>query len=645
MLGRWYESRAGMLGNPGDIQSAIEQYGKAMHADPASAYLPSQMAALLFRAGRTGDAIRLARSVVRTHPNNLEARELLGWIYTRLLGDEHDDSTHALLSLAIQQYEAIVRLRPSDLKNQYRLAQLYLANQQLPQAMAELQAVLRLRPGYPKAVTSLIGLYGRQHRLEQAQQVFQSVPEAARTAPMLAAMARAERRNDHPRQAIAQWSQALQLDPGNRSYHRALGRLLTQYGPSQAAIEQYRWLVAGNPQDARAWLQLTALYEKRGEFPQAEGALAQAARLLPDSSPEIGYFTAVLDEAEGKTPSAIAALQRLLNVPPGSLSTAEANFNRSAFLQELGRLERSQGNTPAALDAFHRMQALGPVADRRARVELTETYRREHDFGQALMTAQAGLEQYPHSESLRISAALLEAETGAVKAGLTTLEPLLEQNPRSARLLLIVAQINQAGKRWPAALAAARQARALARSRTSRGEATLVLADIFNQQRQFGRAERYYRRALALNPHSPMVLNDYGYMLADRGVHLHRALAYIQQAVHLAANNGAYLDSLGWVQYKLHLWPEAAANLHQAVRLQLKDPTVLGHLGALYLHTGHLRQAEQYLAQAVAAWQAEPPGDFDSHQAALAQRWLRRARRELARRLKASAPHRAHPGG
>lgn len=645
MLGRWYEGRAGLLGDPEDVNSAIEQYREAMHADPGSAYLPAQMAGLLFRAGRTGDAIRLARSVVRAHPENLGARELLGWIYTRLLGNEHDASTHELLGLAIAQYQVIVKLRPADSQNHYRLAQLYIANHQLATAAEELKTVLRLKPGYPAAVTSLIGLDGRQKNLAAAQAVLNTVPAGARTAAMHAAMARAERRNHQPKAAILEWQQALQLAPQNRAFHRSLARLLTHYGSSADAIGQYLWLTQRDPQDARAWLQLTALYEKRGEFPRAEAALGHAAKLLPES-PEIGYFSAMLDEAEGKPDRAIAALQHLLKqtAAPNRQYAGEAAYNRSAFLQELGRLERAQGNMEAALADFHRMQSLGPLAERRAWVELAETYRRQHQYTQALNSARQGLRHFPQSQSLRISTALLEAETGQVQDGLTTLAPLAAVDPQSPQLLLISAQVKQAGKRWSDALHDARQAERLAQGRTQRGEAALVLAGIFNQRHRFHRAETYYRRALALNPHSPMVLNDYGYMLADRGVHLHRALAYIQQAVHLSANHGAYWDSLGWVQFKLHLWPQAAANLLRAARLQQQDPTVLGHLGTLYLHTGHLRRAARYLTQAVAAWQVMPPGDFDARQAAQAQRLLRQARRQLARRLKAGARRPARPG-
>jgi tetratricopeptide (TPR) repeat protein len=54
-----------------------------------------------------------------------------------------------------------------------------------------------------------------------------------------------------------------------------------------------------------------------------------------------------------------------------------------------------------------------------------------------------------------------------------------------------------------------------------------------------------------------MTLNYLGYMLADKGIKLPEALKLIRKAVELEPMNGAYLDSLGWVYFKLGStnWP------------------------------------------------------------------------------------------
>jgi tetratricopeptide (TPR) repeat protein len=55
--------------------------------------------------------------------------------------------------------------------------------------------------------------------------------------------------------------------------------------------------------------------------------------------------------------------------------------------------------------------------------------------------------------------------------------------------------------------------------------------------------------------------------------------------------NGAYLDSLGWVYFKLGQYEPAEDNLRKAVERTSTDPTVHDHLGDLYEKTGRIRLA------------------------------------------------------
>jgi len=99
-----------------------------------------------------------------------------------------------------------------------------------------------------------------------------------------------------------------------------------------------------------------------------------------------------------------------------------------------------------------------------------------------------------------------------------------------------------------------------------------------------------------VNPKNAMALNYLGYMLADRGVKLPEAMAYIQRALALDPKNAAYLDSLGWAQFRMSLVDEAEKNLRAALQYDADDPAVLEHLGDLLMQTGRKEEA-------VGAWQ------------------------------------------
>ncbi len=86
-------------------------------------------------------------------------------------------------------------------------------------------------------------------------------------------------------------------------------------------------------------------------------------------------------------------------------------------------------------------------------------------------------------------------------------------------------------------------------------------------------------------------LNYLGYMWADRGENLPRALELIRKAVELEPGNGAYLDSLGWVYYRLNKLDKAEENLRAAAVLNPDDATVEEHLGDLFEKKGDLALA------------------------------------------------------
>jgi len=127
---------------------------------------------------------------------------------------------------------------------------------------------------------------------------------------------------------------------------------------------------------------------------------------------------------------------------------------------------------------------------------------------------------------------------------------------------------------------------------------------------------------LATDPLNASAANYLGYMLADRGVRLDESVKYIQKALHLDPNNGAYLDSLGWAYYKMDRCDLAEPHLEKAARLMSDDPTILEHLGRVHLRMGKDAQAVQEWERALKEWPTAGSSDFDSDQAAKLQKEL-----------------------
>ncbi|MCX7300817.1 MAG: tetratricopeptide repeat protein [Rhodobacterales bacterium] len=113
-----------------------------------------------------------------------------------------------------------------------------------------------------------------------------------------------------------------------------------------------------------------------------------------------------------------------------------------------------------------------------------------------------------------------------------------------------------------------------------------------HQMDQWPEAEADLRKALELNPNQPQVLNYLGYSLVERGEKLDEALAMIESAVAGDPQNGAIVDSLGWVYFQLGRYDEAVAQLERAAGLEPVDPVVNDHLGDAYWMVGRTLEAQ-----------------------------------------------------
>src|SRR5262249_46327690 len=113
----------------------------------------------------------------------------------------------------------------------------------------------------------------------------------------------------------------------------------------------------------------------------------------------------------------------------------------------------------------------------------------------------------------------------------------------------------------------------------------------YERSRQWGKAEADFKRALSLAPDQPFVLNYLGYSWADMGQNLAQARDMIEKAVQRRPNDGAIIDSLGWVMLRQGQVKEAVTTLERAVELEPQDPSINGHLGDAYWAAGRKLEA------------------------------------------------------
>jgi len=102
--------------------------------------------------------------------------------------------------------------------------------------------------------------------------------------------------------------------------------------------------------------------------------------------------------------------------------------------------------------------------------------------------------------------------------------------------------------------------------------------------------ERDLLRVLALDPENAEAMNALGYSLADRTDRYAEALALIQRALLIRPQEPAFIDSLGWVQYRLQNYEEAVIQLRRALAL-FENDEVAAHLGEVLWVQGERAEA------------------------------------------------------
>jgi len=112
----------------------------------------------------------------------------------------------------------------------------------------------------------------------------------------------------------------------------------------------------------------------------------------------------------------------------------------------------------------------------------------------------------------------------------------------------------------------------------------------YEQSGDFNKSVKEFKNLIKRNPNYHQAMNYLGYSLADRGKNLDYARDLIERAVTMVPDNAAYLDSYGWVCYRMGEYDDALKHLLKAVELD-RDPVIFDHLGDTYQAMGDISTA------------------------------------------------------
>ncbi len=362
----------------------------------------------------------------------------------------------------------------------------------------------------------------------------------------------------------------------------------------------YRHVVWLDEDDGEAWFQLAAADARIGNYDAADSALTRATMLNPMRPGQV-FLKGWIRESTGRRAEAVALYRHHLELHPDDQAT------RSRLVD---LLERDEHFAPAFDEARKVTRARpGDLDALQTEAELAFKLHREHDA----MDALERLRRVAPDDPATVARALgVLGRNAHGKDAVSMAESWARAHGHDYRGEMLVAQAAAADHQIDAAVEHAR--RAIGAVPDSLGPRVL-LGRLYQSEKRYADAEPVWTEAVARFPHvaglgldlafcreqlgdldgsegavrdvlkqepaSPAALNFLGYLLADHNRKLAEAEALIQRAVQQEPDNGAFLDSLGWVYYRLGRFQEARVKLERAVQLT-GDAVVLEHLGDVY---------------------------------------------------------------
>lgn len=553
----------------GERDRAILELKTAVSYDSTSATLYSALVRNLNALQRFNDALDPAKQAVRLAPTDVQNR----WLYYHALTRGAQDTTAALAQL-----NTIVRLQPHSLGAYDQMLQIYSAQGQRTKAITALDSIVAIPGLGTRELLIAAENYRRHQAFGQAETIYRNVVQtepsndqaqfelgvtqifkadttsAEQTFRKALALKGYQVTND----TAPLWGQLMRVY--SREHH--FNRLLAESPADTLLINNLGNVLSdliNNPQtkrDDRVYFANMAeriIDRQLQNDPENQNLLATQARLMLDTD----------------RPEEARKSYRLANLQ-GEKAEYHLGIAHSYMAEE---------NWASARQILEELHKLAPPKTRyynQIVFDLARIYLRENQTDKARGVYQQAVDAMPEHTGFRYELARTYLFDRNWEKAIPLLEPLVNDTEDNAEFLQRV---------------------------------LFDLGHCLERAGHYDRAVAIFQRLLALNQDHPGANNYLGYMLAEKGERLTEAKSYVERALKVDPNNGAYLDSLGWIYYQLKQYSTSMHLLDQALAveeetLQQTDPNspamdgLRENLAVIHEHAGDTAKAMGDLARA-----------------------------------------------
>jgi len=504
---------------PEAVESPTQQQAVSLDGDMLFNLLAAEF------AGNSGD-IDASLGFYREASKSVEdSRIAARTAYIALYGGHYDETLKALDRWRELEPDAI------DLSRMYAVT--YLKLGQPEKAVPYFEKMLMAHEGSTvNEALAVKQLLAKESDTKDSYVVLQKLNERERkNEHLLILQSRYAAQLERYDEALSLLDQVLEIDPTLYEVLIIKARILTAQGKNEEATALIQQVVDDLPDNNTLRLQYARMLVEQRKMEAAREQYSILHKNLPEDG-EITLSLALLHIETKQLDEAVETLNYLIEIDK---KVPIANYY-------LGRIAQNQGDEKRAVSYYLGVKSGEYVFDAQLRIGVLLAALGKPDEGLAKLAALAEAQK---SWALRVKAYLAQGE-------------ILRSERRFEEGVEMYSRALQQ-KRDDTTLLYARGLMAEKVDRLDMAEADLL-------------------KVISKEPDNANALNALGYTLADRTSRYKEAQEYIKRAAALVPDDPAILDSLGWVSYRLGEMDEALKWLSKAFE-KLEDAEIAAHYG------------------------------------------------------------------
>jgi tetratricopeptide (TPR) repeat protein len=489
-------------------------------------------------------------------------------------------------------------------------------NGEMDKALQAYRKVLDVDPGQVDLASRVASLLARQDDFPQAIDILKDAIKAKPNAPqpllqLAFISAKYLGRTD---QAIDYVNRAITLDPRNIEAYERLCEIALAVGDEKKALQTLDRAAAVKNDDPTFWTRLGKLYASivfKTDRPAKPDEIARLNDIFKKAVDHAGDDATVLKDladyyaSTEQIKEAIPLYLRLLELEPEDsnarekLATGFVLTNQRekavAMLEEIIKQHPEKYQSYDLLAGLLDDSARALERDKKTEQAKATFAKAAANYEQSLVVNPGRVSPYLHLAELLLGP-LKESER-AVKV-LTEARQHFPQTPEIAYYLAIAQREAKHSQESVATFEEALHEAELDGAEITNARFYFDYGAAAEQAGLYDKAADLFKKSIAIDPSNAADAYNYlAYMWAEHNMRLDEAEQMIKLALQSDPNNGAYIDTLGWLEYRQGKFDQALVDLLRAAqKLTRDDPVVFEHIGDTFAKMNKI-------AQALDAWQ------------------------------------------